>query len=382
MTIVAPYCYSWSRSNSVYQIKTLMDARNKAKVSYVTLAFAIADARGNITSDIYNCYDDIKQFQTSGGKVILSFGGAAGPYLTSVMSADQEYNVMYKLLQDTGIRMIDYDVEGAYIAMQSQNDQRSKVLARLQQAIPGLYVSFTLAVEAPSQWSKGGLPANAIDMLKNAIANGVNVNVVNMMTMDYYTSLPAGKSWGQIACDISESVKTQLQSLYPSKSEIDLYKMIGITPMIGRNDDNTVFALSDAKIVATYAQQKGIGLLAFWAIQRDQVGTGELAVYSQVNKNNFEFTNVFLSVQSQQPQPQPSLLQPQPKPQPTPSSKSKPTPSHPQPTPIFSAWQENVSYKIGDIVSYNGSNYKCIQAHTSIVTWAPGIYTQALWKLN
>ncbi len=45
----------------------------------------------------------------------------------------------------------------------------------------------------------------------------------------------------------------------------------------------------------------------------------------------------------------------------------------------FSPWAPNVSYKVGDIVSYNGKYYQCIQAHTSLVGWEPS-NVPALWQ--
>jgi predicted carbohydrate-binding protein with CBM5 and CBM33 domain len=43
------------------------------------------------------------------------------------------------------------------------------------------------------------------------------------------------------------------------------------------------------------------------------------------------------------------------------------------------AWAAGVSYKTGDVVTYNGVRYQCRQSHTSIVSWEPTIYTLALW---
>jgi beta-glucanase (GH16 family) len=50
-------------------------------------------------------------------------------------------------------------------------------------------------------------------------------------------------------------------------------------------------------------------------------------------------------------------------------------PANPGPYP---AWAPGVAYHIGDRVTYNGINYECRQAHTSIVTWEPP-NTPALW---
>lgn len=47
-------------------------------------------------------------------------------------------------------------------------------------------------------------------------------------------------------------------------------------------------------------------------------------------------------------------------------------------TVLFSKWDSNVSYSVGDRVQYEGLLYKCVQAHTSQDDWAPDI-TPALW---
>lgn len=47
-------------------------------------------------------------------------------------------------------------------------------------------------------------------------------------------------------------------------------------------------------------------------------------------------------------------------------------------TVLFSKWDSNVSYSVGDRVQYEGLLYKCVQAHTSQDDWTPDI-TPALW---
>ena len=43
------------------------------------------------------------------------------------------------------------------------------------------------------------------------------------------------------------------------------------------------------------------------------------------------------------------------------------------------AWAPNTAYAVNDTVSYSGSTYTCLQAHTSLVGWEPST-TPALWK--
>ncbi|HEV2991469.1 MAG TPA: carbohydrate-binding protein [Candidatus Angelobacter sp.] len=44
------------------------------------------------------------------------------------------------------------------------------------------------------------------------------------------------------------------------------------------------------------------------------------------------------------------------------------------------AWQPNTAYSIGQLVTFNGQTFKCIQAHTSQVGWEPP-NVPALWQL-
>lgn len=48
-------------------------------------------------------------------------------------------------------------------------------------------------------------------------------------------------------------------------------------------------------------------------------------------------------------------------------------------TDLFLPWSTNTSYQVGDLRNYNGSLYKCLQAHTSQDDWTPDI-SSSLWK--
>ena len=56
-----------------------------------------------------------------------------------------------------------------------------------QAANPGLTISFTLPV------LPAGLTADGINLLRDALAKGVRVGVVNLMTMDYGDSAAPGQ---------------------------------------------------------------------------------------------------------------------------------------------------------------------------------------------
>ena len=77
---------------------------------------------------------------------------------------------------------------------------------------------------------------------------------------------------------------------------------------------------------------------------------------------------------------QASAVAPAPAPAPTPAPAPAPTPE-PAPAPSPSAaWKTGVNYKPGDIVTYKGKEYRCLQGHPSMAHWTPEA-TQSLWQV-
>lgn len=48
-------------------------------------------------------------------------------------------------------------------------------------------------------------------------------------------------------------------------------------------------------------------------------------------------------------------------------------------TDLFLSWGTSINYTVGDLRSYEGKLYKCLQAHTSQEDWTPNTAT-SLWK--
>ncbi len=425
MTIFAPYNYNWALGNSLYAIDGLVSAKSKLSHNTFTSAFVIMGSDGKVHSNVTDSLQDVQKFVSSGGELILSFGGAAGPFLENMLTEDEQFNLTDKLISQTKCVGIDYDVEGAEIAMPNSINQRNNVIKRIVSKYPNLYVSFTLPLLGPSN-SGGGLDFNGLAFVKSALNSGVKPDIINVMAMDANVSAPTGDAY--IAS--IESLKSQLKSLLPNKSDSDIYGMIGITPMIGVNDDSTITKVEDVAKMAAYAKQKNCGLFSFWSIQRDQTGTGQLGVYSKVNTLNFDFFNAVKSnlnittVSSLKNTTNTTTPQPPPTTDPNANSQivfndivlyngqtftciiymngnltltpytnnsNDNTNSNGNTngntngnsngnsngntngnTTSYPSWTLNTSYKAGDVVSYNGSNYKCIQNHTSISpNWTP-----------
>jgi len=146
-----------------------------------------------------------------------------------------------------------------------------------------------------------GLTGDGVAVLKSAVKYGVALAGVNVMAMDYGSWAapnPSGRM-GDYAIQAANSTFTQMQGVYGStKTDSQLWGMIGITPMIGVNDDTTeVFDQTEAREVVAFAQQRKIGMLGFWSINRDVAGTkftGQAAATnSGVVQSQLEFAKIF-----------------------------------------------------------------------------------------
>ncbi|MER7753872.1 carbohydrate binding domain-containing protein [Kitasatospora sp. NPDC097643] len=242
----------------------------------------------------FNAYDprtgwakeQIDALRAGGGDVKLSFGGASGTELaaacTTVDSLFAEYDAVVKAYN---LRYVDFDIEGAAIADTAANDRRSAALARLQQAHPGLRVSFTLPV-LPE-----GLTTEGVAIVKSARDAGVDVDLVNIMAMDYYRT---GTDYGNAAVQAAQALFGQLKALYPAKPDARLWAMVGVTPMIGENDDHQIYNQAAAQQLVTFARQNHLGLLAFWDATRDaNACTGALFKCTNIPQQPYEFAKIF-----------------------------------------------------------------------------------------
>jgi hypothetical protein len=324
-TIVAPYFFTWGFGSGAYKFKNLSEAKSRAGMDAMTLAFAVSGGGCSIgggmeaTLNDASVKADVKAYINGGGRVILSFGGAAGTYLESVCSANDLVALIRRLMDTHGTHMIDWDIEGGQLGDTRLNGVRNAAIKQLQGIYPDLYTSFTLPVNPFRASSEpGGLPDSAVALVRGAAQAGVNVSMVNIMAMDYGSYYSGGKKMGDLAVSAAQSTFNQLKGIYPSKTDAQLWAMIGITPMIGQNDEaSEIFTPADALTVTNFVKQKGVGLIAYWAAQRDRVGSGSLNEYSRANTRDYEYYQTFAAAKSSTPAPPP------PPPAPPPPTETK-----------------------------------------------------------
>ena len=268
-----------------------MQAKSSGGVLAATMAFGVSGGGcslgGGLEANLSGAgKTDIVNFQAAGGRVILSFGGASGTYLESACSDDGMFNLVKSVLDTTGARAIDFDVEGNQIssaALEHAAQQRGQAAAG---GVPRRCTSRTRCRSIPT-----GLPSEALTVIRSANAAGVKVSMVNIMAMDYGDADQA--RMGELAISAANATFKQIKAIFTGKTDAQLWAMIGVTPMIGVNDTQSeVFRQADATELATFAQQKGLGLLSYWALQRDMPGGSDYNDFSLVNTKAYEFYKI------------------------------------------------------------------------------------------
>ncbi|KAJ1339793.1 hypothetical protein BSLG_005581 [Batrachochytrium salamandrivorans] len=293
--VFAPYCdvLLWP----TFDIAT---AAATIKNKHFTLAFITADGSGKaawggivpLSQGFYSQY--IASLRALQGDVIVSFGGATGQELALV--PNNNLVAEYKSVIDMySLTYIDFDIEGAATMDVAANTRRAKALATIKKMYPGIKISYTLPV-LPS-----GLTSDGVEVLKNAAANGLVIDAVNIMAMDYGSgAAPNGATgMGGYAIAAAQSTRAQLQPIFPSAT-------IGITPMIGQNDvRDEIFGLQDATQLLKFAQANSwISLLSFWSINRDtSVFSNALYASSGIKQNMFDFANIMSAYETSTPTP-------------------------------------------------------------------------------
>jgi hypothetical protein len=268
----------------------LSQVASASGVRSYTLAFITASACKAMWFNAYDPrsgwqLDEINRIRAAGGDVKISFGGASGIELaqacTDVNALTAEYQAVVSAYS---LRYIDFDIEGSASAEPASIARRNQAMVRLQASNPNLRISLTLPV-LPE-----GLTADGLNVVRSARDAGVNIDLVNIMAMDYYRT----GDYGDFAVQAANNTFAQLKSLYPSRTDAQVWRMLGVTPMLGVNDDQHVFDQNDARQLVTSAASRHFGMLAFWEVTRDRNAcTGALYMCTNVAQQPYEFSRIF-----------------------------------------------------------------------------------------
>ncbi|KAM9991489.1 hypothetical protein ACTFIZ_004899 [Dictyostelium cf. discoideum] len=228
-----------------------------------------------------------KEIQEKGKKVIVSFGGASNQDISTNFSVEKLIETYDTVITTYKTYGLDFDLENGLF-----NDKNiALALKTIQSKYSNLVISLTLPT-LPT-----GLAPNGLESVNVFKDQGLNF-IVNGKAMDYYKPELTEKM-GEAAIQCVTCIKDQLKAVYPSLSDSEAYAKVAITPMIGLNDDLTMFTIDDADKTSTFAKSNSIGFTSSWGLNRDNPSSltyVELATSSNPNqKTSGEYTETFVN---------------------------------------------------------------------------------------
>ena len=218
----------------------------------------------------------IGELRNLGGDVIPSIGGAANTPLASACTNVEDLVVQYQSIIDAyDLTHLDFDIEGIWVLDNDATIRRSLAIAQVQNFMESenrpINIWYTLPVLPV------GLTTDGYYVVEQAIAYGVELSGVNVMAMDYgYQAAPNPEGqMGEYAIQSATSLHGQLSEIYSdagiSKTDDEIWNMIGVTPMIGMNDvTEEIFELEDAEQLRQFGLDQNLGMLSMWSSNRDQ----------------------------------------------------------------------------------------------------------------
>lgn len=230
-------------------------------LAFITSGGGCVPKWGGVTDlDANPVANQVDALRAAGGDIRVSFGGASGSELGTACTTVESLTAAYdRVVTAFDLKRADFDIEGAALPDTAGNTRRAQAIAALQKKHPDLKVSFTLPV-LPT-----GLTQDGVGLVENARANGVAIDAVNIMAMDYG---PPSSAMGDLAVQAATSTEAQLRTALDVPSA---WSRLAVTPMIGVNDVVTeTFTVDDAAQVAAFAADKGLAWTAMWSANRDR----------------------------------------------------------------------------------------------------------------
>jgi chitinase len=277
--------------------------------AYLTLAFLQTPARGSCTITwngdsstpvAWSTYGSaIAKIRATGGDVIPSFGGYSADHegteiadsCTSVPKIAAAYE---KVITTYNVTRLDLDTEDRSLHDKPGIDRRNRAIAMVEAWAARVHRLVQFVYTIPT--NVAGIDPTSVHLLRNAVLHHAVIDIVNIMTFDYYDGLPH-----EMADDTETAaghLYDTLHKLYPQKQPRAIWNMIGVTEMIGIDDYGPpeVLTLPEARVVRAWANKQGLAELSFWALERDNGGCPGVAgsdSCSGLHQTRWAFTHIF-----------------------------------------------------------------------------------------
>jgi hypothetical protein len=233
---------------------------------------------------------DVNAVRAAGGDVAVSFGGYNGTELGSTCGSASALAAAYQqVVTKYHLTRADFDYENT--ALDSNTAVRFGAIKILEANNPSLKVSLTIPMTTV------GFPGSGTDEIRQAVAAGARLDVINIM--DFDTGLTSGTEVSQTEAIANDAIG-QLETIY-GWSAATAWAHLGFQIMNGHTDQpSELFTQSDFSTLLAFAKANHPAWFSFWSVNRDyQCPAGAVEPWapgtcSAVTQNPYDFTKIIV----------------------------------------------------------------------------------------
>ena len=235
-----------------------------------------------------NQYKGIKtslsNLRERGGDFAISIGGQLGDAPWKVTQNQSNLEKFYlDVIETYELKRMDLDIEES-----NQDAGQNEVNARAIKAVQDkTNVEITLTIPImPNGWQD-----KQIKIIEAYIDAGVDIAVINSMTMCYGTGVYGDEDYGSASVRAMENAINQIKIIYSNRgielTDDQAYLKMGATISIGYESElYPIFTLDMANKVINDAIDKNYGLVSMWSMNRDAILESNKAISTQYNYTN------------------------------------------------------------------------------------------------
>ncbi|MEV6610640.1 carbohydrate binding domain-containing protein [Kutzneria sp. NPDC051319] len=230
----------------------------------------------------------INAIRAAGGDAAVSFGGYNGTELGSTCgSATALAGAYQQVITKYQLKHVDFDYENG--ALDANTAVRFGAIAILERNNPNLVVSLTIPMTTV------GFPGSGTDEIRQAVAAGARLDIVNIM--DFDTGLTSGAEVAQTE-NIATTAASQLASIY-GWSAATAWAHLGLQLMNGHSDQpSELFTQDTFTQLLSFARANHPAWFSYWSVNRDfqcPAGVPENwapGTCSNITQNAYDFTKI------------------------------------------------------------------------------------------
>ncbi len=223
--------------------------------------------KGGSSSQYQGILTSLESLRKKGGDYAISIGGQLGDAPWVVTQNQTMLEKFYNdIIETYSLKRMDLDIEESNQDY-NQNIANAKAIKAVQDKT-NIEVTLTIPI-MPSGWEQ-----KQINIINAYLDAGVDIKLINSMTMCYGTGVNADEDYGTASVRaITNSIK-QLKTLYSNHgillSDDQAYLKTGATFAIGYESNlYPTFTTSMASTIVEDAKKHNYGLISMWSIGRD-----------------------------------------------------------------------------------------------------------------